>query len=615
MSKLLNSKDFFMCTGGMMPTQMQSHQSVALKKDNETKFLLKIDTATSPIADFSCKKLMILMAVIAVIVCAIVISTGGMALIAAAAVGGLIGAAIGSLICGQTAAPARVWLGWKNDFKIKGIETLTDSANMKCMIFGDEIRIAPFIKNWWQAAAVGLTNFAGEMFKCVMVGAAAAGVAVLATEGLAAFFGNALLNYAATWTTGWGLGLRGMMGIMDGVQGKYVRGESTEDAVNSGFGTAFTGMERGTANSAYNVATGQGTFEDYTGLLGWGAPVARGNNEHGPNPADTDHMASNPWEGKPQSGKTGYLESPRMSRSEYQAYKRSMNEQGIDVQIDKSGKLNENSRAGFDNETGTVYLRKGATQYEAFHEGQHARQWREIGKEAYQKQSRVQKEQYVYDQIMANKENFSQAELDHAKNYMNEVRRLAGMEPMQMDAMGKGKDGDLFEDPAGSKAGEIKSREQQIEESREAYNKSLQSHGDLPVSQKGKTTASDGINTVSGHSPSRISNRTRSKIDVTDVAPEKVMKRSENINHSLSENASIDNGVPGQAAASHAEKQIMTAKPGDPLGVSREMCNDCIKFAQKHANEIGADVVITDPNGTKIFESGGTSPIDIGWDK
>ncbi len=52
---------------------------------------------------------------------------------------------------------------------------------------------------------------------------------------------------------------------------------------------------------------------------------------------------------------------------------------------------------------------------------------------------------------MKNKDQFSQAELDHARNYMNEVRRLAGMEPMQMDAMGKGKDGDLFEDPAAVK--------------------------------------------------------------------------------------------------------------------------------------------------------------------
>ncbi len=443
MSKLLNDKDFFICTGGLAPAQMQTVQRVAKKKDG-TLFLMKTDTATSSIIDFSCKKMMILMAIIAVIVCALVVATGGMALIAAAAIGGAIGAVAGALICGQQGAAARIWLGPKSDFKILGTPTLTDGAYMKCMIFQEEIRIAPHIKNWWQAAAVGLVNFTSEMFQCVMVGAAAAGLFVLATEGIGAFLANAGANYLMSWTTGWGLGLRGVMGVMDGVNQKYINGASTEDAINSGAGAAFSGMERGTANSAYNIATGQGTLEDYTGLLAWGAPIPKGNGEaKGPGP-ETDHMGSNPWEGKLQRGKTGYLESPRMSRSEVQAYKQSMSEQGIKVEVDKGGKLPKESRAGFDNESGTIYLRKGATQYEAFHEKQHAQQWKEMGKEAYQKQSRVQKEQHVYDQIMKNKDQFSQAELDHATNYMNDVRAGAGMEPMgsKKDFM----DGDLFED-------------------------------------------------------------------------------------------------------------------------------------------------------------------------
>jgi hypothetical protein len=69
------------------------------------------------------------------------------------------------------------------------------------------------------------------------------------------------------------------------------------------------------------------------------------------------------------------------------------------------------------------------------------------GKDAYNKQSRLQKEQYVYDQIMKNKDQFSKAELDHARDYMNNVRARAGLDPMPMDKM-EGVDGDLFEDPA-----------------------------------------------------------------------------------------------------------------------------------------------------------------------
>lgn len=444
MSKLLNDKDFFMCTGGLAPAQMQTVQRVAKKKDG-TLYLMKTDTATSSVIDFSCKKMMLLMAIIAVVVCALVVATGGMALIAAAAIGGAIGAVAGALICGQQGAAARFWIDPKPNLKILGIDTVTDTAHMKCMIFQEEIRIAPHIKNWWQAALVGVSNFTGEMFKCVMVGAAAAGGVVLLTQGFSAFGANALANYAMTWTTGWGLGLRGAMGVMDGINQRYVNGASAGDAAASGVSNALFGMERGTANSAYNVATGQGSFEDYAGMLAWGAPVPR-TRQPGP---DADPMGANAWEGKPQSGRTGFLESPRMSRSEVQTYKRGMNEQGIDVVVDKKGVLPENARAAFDPQTGTIYLRKGATQYEAFHEAQHAQQWRQMGKEAYLRQSRLQREQHVYDQIMKNKDRFGQAELDHARDYMNAVRRQHGLDPLPMDEMAAGKDGDLFEDGGG----------------------------------------------------------------------------------------------------------------------------------------------------------------------
>jgi hypothetical protein len=200
MSKLLNDKDFFMCTGGLAPAQMQTIQRVAKKKDG-TLYLMKTDTATSSIIDFSCKKMMILMAIIAVVICALVVATGGMALIAAAAIGGAVGAVAGALICEQQGAAARTWIGPKSNFKILGTDTLTDSAFMTCALFGEQIRIAPHIKNWWQAAAVGLVNFTGEMFKCVMVGAAAAGIAVLATEGVGAFIANVGANYLMSWTT------------------------------------------------------------------------------------------------------------------------------------------------------------------------------------------------------------------------------------------------------------------------------------------------------------------------------------------------------------------------------------------------------------------------------
>ncbi|MET3981040.1 hypothetical protein ABIB62_003559 [Mucilaginibacter sp. UYP25] len=448
MSKFLNEGDFFMCTGGMMPAKMKSGQ-VTTSKKSAVKYIRITDVQTTSFGDFVCKKLMLLMAVAAVLFALLCAVTGGAALIAAAAIGGAVGAAAGALICGTKAAAARKWLMPKQQVYINGQLALTDSSYMICTAVGTEqIRLAPHIKNWWQAIAVGVTNFAGEMFKCIMVGAAAAGGIVLLTEGAGAFLSNVAANYLLTWTSGWGLALRGGIGAMGAVQSKYVGGDSTGDALLHGAQGSAYGMEQGTAQSMGNIATGQGKPEDYAALLAWGAPIAP---EAKKGPVDPDAMAGNPWEGKPQSGKTGFLESKRMSRSELTEYKEGLKDQGIGFEVDKNGHLPDNVRAGFDNQNGKVYLRKGATNYEAFHEAQHAKQWRELGKDAYMKQSRAEREQYVYDQIVKNKGQFSDAELNHARNYINSERSKAGLPPV-LDAMEggtpkKGENGDLFEDP------------------------------------------------------------------------------------------------------------------------------------------------------------------------
>lgn len=456
MSKFLNDKDYFMCTGGLMPAQMLSHQAVAGKKDG-TRYLTSKDVLTKTTGDFICKKMMLLMAIVAALV-ALTAGAGLAVIIAAAAAAGAAGAGLGALVCGHMAAAARIWMLDKPNVKIGPLQipAVTDKSFMLCSALGTEkITYAPFIKNWWQALLVGVNNFAVEMFKCVMAGAAVAGGAVLLTEGVGAFFANAASNYLLTWTTGWGLGFRGFMGVSDFINQKYVGGKSDEEAMESAAGSAAFGMEKGTATSAYNVATGNGKLEDYAGLLAWGAPVGKNNQEPAPDADAMDPMDSNPWEGKPQRGKTGFLESKRMSRSEMQAYKESMKQQGIDVVIDKKGVLTDEQRAGFDNESGKIYLRKGATDYEAFHEAQHAKQWKELGPDAYKQQTRAQREQYVYDQIMKNKGQFSPAELDHAKRYIDRVRRQEGLPPVDaMDAVdGGGADGDLFEDPAPANPG------------------------------------------------------------------------------------------------------------------------------------------------------------------
>jgi hypothetical protein len=152
-----------------------------------------------------------------------------------------------------------------------------------------------------------------------------------------------------------------------------------------------------------------------------------------------------------------------------------------------------------------------------------------------------------------------------------------------------------------------------IEQSRKAFQKAIDAAKKLPNSQKGKTVASDGFKTVSGYADGRISKKTRDAIEnVKDVKPDDIMHKSKNeFGYDPKTNKSLDNGNPGSASASHAEKQLMH-ETDDAIGVNRKMCQCCRKYAQAKANKTGKDVIVTDPDGTKIFRPGRKRPIDIG---
>ena len=173
-NKIITEKDFWTCTGGLMPTQFQSGQSVAKKKSGE-KYITKMDTATVSFADFSCTKLMLIAAILAAVIAVAVVATGGAALIAigaiAGAAGAAFGAAVGSLLCGQMVAKVRQWLTGKENFKIMGIPTITGDHQMLCPLFGAQISFAPQITTWGQALAKGGANLIGGILEGMMAGA------------------------------------------------------------------------------------------------------------------------------------------------------------------------------------------------------------------------------------------------------------------------------------------------------------------------------------------------------------------------------------------------------------------------------------------------------------
>ncbi|WP_454955110.1 zincin-like metallopeptidase toxin domain-containing protein [Capnocytophaga gingivalis] len=80
--------------------------------------------------------------------------------------------------------------------------------------------------------------------------------------------------------------------------------------------------------------------------------------------------------------------------------------------------------AGYNRETKTIYInKKPAKRYYVLHESYHARQHYKLGDEKYKAQSRLEKEEYVYDELMKNhKEQLTDYQISGARKYLDEVR-------------------------------------------------------------------------------------------------------------------------------------------------------------------------------------------------
>lgn len=79
---------------------------------------------------------------------------------------------------------------------------------------------------------------------------------------------------------------------------------------------------------------------------------------------------------------------------------------------------------GFSAESGEFILRSNPAQYEVWHEMSHFRQYQQLGQDAYMAQTRVQKEQFVFDLLENspkrwNALNFEQQQ--HAIRYIDSI--------------------------------------------------------------------------------------------------------------------------------------------------------------------------------------------------
>ena len=103
-----------------------------------------------------------------------------------------------------------------------------------------------------------------------------------------------------------------------------------------------------------------------------------------------------------------------------------MAKERIKVVIDRDCKQLEGIHvAGFDYEEGAIYLQKTPAVIDLYHEGYHAEQYLQIGKESYIELGRLAREEHVYRRIMKNSDLFNESELEGATKYIMDLRRRA----------------------------------------------------------------------------------------------------------------------------------------------------------------------------------------------
>lgn len=148
-----------------------------------------------------------------------------------------------------------------------------------------------------------------------------------------------------------------------------------------------------------------------------------------------DYLAD--WKGKAVS-RTGYLGGKKLSKKEINVYIRKVNEisngKSKIIILPVRDKFLQGNRAAFHAFSGNLYVQKGLTEFEIFHEFKHFEEFKKIGKDEYLKGAlditgdykldairTYKREKYVFDEIMKNRDKFNNAQIKRAQDYMDEV--------------------------------------------------------------------------------------------------------------------------------------------------------------------------------------------------
>lgn len=276
-NKIITEKDFWMCSSGAMPAQLQGTRTSNKKSSGEV-YITVADTATSSWIDFGCTKNMLLAAILTavavVVVVALIVGTGGVAAIgligmmaigaAAGVAGGVVAAVHGALKCGQKNATARTWDGSKNNLLFTGTPAITGDRTMTCSI-GGVVKFAPEIKSWTHALALGGFNYITQLAGCALGGAGVgaggflvAGIAGGSLALAAPTFSSVLSNVAGSFTGIWG-GSRALFGL-NSLANEHAYG-NVQDAGDAGSALVNGGIPE--IGMGQRIFSGQAQPSDY----------------------------------------------------------------------------------------------------------------------------------------------------------------------------------------------------------------------------------------------------------------------------------------------------------------------------------------------------------------
>lgn len=149
--------------------------------------------------------------------------------------------------------------------------------------------------------------------------------------------------------------------------------------------------------------------------------------------AELDNLAK--WDDLPISGK-GFLGGKTLRRKEIKFWIDEINRiskgKSRLIVLRKGDPILNNRKAGFDPYNGNIYVEKGLTEYEIFHEFKHLEEFMKLGKDDYIKGMKrfggsptenalrtYKREKYVFDEIIKNKNRFNPEQLKHAEWVFN----------------------------------------------------------------------------------------------------------------------------------------------------------------------------------------------------